>query len=92
MLETLTYAVLLRLPNTLSREENAGHMERVISELGHTRCHNRRIDWGNTNINMAPVSNFTKFERLQKWYDDPNNIWDYENENHMQLEACYVYI
>lgn len=43
VLETLTYAALLRLPNTLTREEKVGHAERVISELGLTRCRNSPV-------------------------------------------------
>ncbi|XP_039030027.1 ABC transporter G family member 14-like isoform X1 [Hibiscus syriacus] len=41
--ETLLFTALLRLPNSLSRDEKAQHVERVISELGLTRCRNSMI-------------------------------------------------
>ncbi|XP_052187863.1 ABC transporter G family member 21 [Diospyros lotus] len=40
VLETLTYAALLRLPNKLSREEKMEQAELIIMELGLTRCRN----------------------------------------------------
>ncbi|XP_010262410.1 PREDICTED: ABC transporter G family member 21-like [Nelumbo nucifera] len=40
VLETLTYAALLRLPNKLTREEKVEQAELVIVELGLTRCRN----------------------------------------------------
>ncbi|KAJ1403143.1 P-loop containing nucleoside triphosphate hydrolase [Sesbania bispinosa] len=43
VLETLTYAALLRLPKTLSKEEKVEHAERVIAELGLTRCRNSPV-------------------------------------------------
>jgi len=43
VLETLTYAALLRLPKSLSREEKKEHAEMVISELGLTRCRNSPV-------------------------------------------------
>ncbi|KAM7250094.1 hypothetical protein ACFE04_021977 [Oxalis oulophora] len=41
--ETLLYTALLRLPNTLTRDEKSHHVERVIIELGLTRCRNSMI-------------------------------------------------
>ncbi|KAH1074840.1 hypothetical protein J1N35_027168 [Gossypium stocksii] len=41
--ETLLFTALLRLPNSLSRDEKVQHVERVISELGLTRCRNSMI-------------------------------------------------
>ncbi|CAN1299134.1 ABC transporter G family member 14 [Linum perenne] len=41
--ETLMFTALLRLPKTLTREEKAQHVERVIVELGLTRCRNSMI-------------------------------------------------
>ncbi|XVE65415.1 hypothetical protein DITRI_Ditri07aG0178400 [Diplodiscus trichospermus] len=41
--ETLFFTALLRLPNSLSHDEKAQHVERVISELGLTRCRNSMI-------------------------------------------------
>ncbi|KAE8727435.1 ABC transporter G family member 14 [Hibiscus syriacus] len=41
--ETLLFTALLRLPNSLSRDEKAEHVERVIAELGLTRCRNSMI-------------------------------------------------
>ncbi|KAJ8774623.1 hypothetical protein K2173_017069 [Erythroxylum novogranatense] len=40
VLETLTYAALLRLPRELTREEKIQQAELVIAELGLTRCRN----------------------------------------------------
>lgn len=36
--ETLVFTALLRLPNTISKEEKKMHTEAVISQLGLTRC------------------------------------------------------
>ncbi|KAE8702820.1 ABC transporter G family member 14 [Hibiscus syriacus] len=41
--ETLLFTALLRLPNSLSRDEKAQHVERVITELGLTMCRNSMI-------------------------------------------------
>ncbi|XP_034677197.1 LOW QUALITY PROTEIN: ABC transporter G family member 14 [Vitis riparia] len=41
--ETLLFTALLRLPKSLARNEKAQHVERVISELGLTRCRNSMI-------------------------------------------------
>ncbi|XP_022735835.1 ABC transporter G family member 14-like [Durio zibethinus] len=41
--ETLLFTALLRLPNSLSRDEKVQHVERVIAELGLTRCRNSMI-------------------------------------------------
>ncbi|KAJ4839648.1 ABC transporter G member 14 [Turnera subulata] len=41
--ETLLFTALLRLPKTLSRDEKAEHVERVMMELGLTRCRNSMI-------------------------------------------------
>ncbi|KAA8521077.1 hypothetical protein F0562_011770 [Nyssa sinensis] len=41
--ETLLFTALLRLPNSLSRDEKVQHVERVITELGLTRCRNSMI-------------------------------------------------
>lgn len=41
--ETLVFTALLRLPKTLARDEKIQHVERVISELGLTRCKNSMI-------------------------------------------------
>ncbi|XP_061370613.1 ABC transporter G family member 21-like [Gastrolobium bilobum] len=43
VLETLTYAALLRLPKTLTKEEKVEHAERIITELGLTRCRNTPV-------------------------------------------------
>ncbi|OMP02252.1 ABC transporter-like protein [Corchorus olitorius] len=40
VLETLTYAALLKLPNKLSRSEKMEQAESIIAELGLTRCRN----------------------------------------------------
>lgn len=40
VLETLTYAALLKLPSSLSRREKAEQAEAVAEELGLTRCRN----------------------------------------------------
>ncbi|KAK6931439.1 ABC transporter-like, ATP-binding domain [Dillenia turbinata] len=40
VLETLTYAALLRLPDKLTREEKVEQAELIIMELGLTRCRN----------------------------------------------------
>ncbi|XVF13765.1 hypothetical protein REPUB_Repub08aG0235600 [Reevesia pubescens] len=41
--ETLLFTALLRLPNSLNRDEKVQHVERVIAELGLTRCRNSMI-------------------------------------------------
>lgn len=41
--ETLLFTALLRLPKSLARNEKVQHVERVISELGLTRCRNSMI-------------------------------------------------
>ncbi|KAF3454200.1 hypothetical protein FNV43_RR04647 [Rhamnella rubrinervis] len=41
--ETLVFTALLRLPNSLTREEKVQHVEHVISELGLTRCRTSMI-------------------------------------------------
>ncbi|TYK16457.1 ABC transporter G family member 14 [Cucumis melo var. makuwa] len=41
--ETLLFTALLRLPSSLTAEEKAEAVERVISELGLTRCRNSMI-------------------------------------------------
>ena len=41
--ETLLFTALLRLPNSLSRDEKVQHVEGVIAELGLTRCRNSMI-------------------------------------------------
>ncbi|XVE57294.1 hypothetical protein DITRI_Ditri04bG0080000 [Diplodiscus trichospermus] len=41
--ETLLFTALLRLPNSLSRDEKVQHVERAIAELGLTRCRNSMI-------------------------------------------------
>ncbi|XWS49438.1 hypothetical protein CRYUN_Cryun12cG0003900 [Craigia yunnanensis] len=41
--ETLLFTALLRLPNSLSRDEKVQHVEKVIAELGLTRCRNNMI-------------------------------------------------
>ncbi|XP_011028515.1 PREDICTED: ABC transporter G family member 14-like [Populus euphratica] len=41
--ETLLFTALLRLPKTLTREEKAQHVERVIAELGLSQCRNSMI-------------------------------------------------
>ncbi|KAJ7954032.1 ABC transporter family protein [Quillaja saponaria] len=46
VLETLTYAALLRLPKGLSKEEKIEQAEVVIMELGLTRCRNSFIGGG----------------------------------------------
>ncbi|KAF7131676.1 hypothetical protein RHSIM_Rhsim09G0114200 [Rhododendron simsii] len=43
VLETLTYAALLRLPNKLTRDEKIEQAELVIAELGLNRCQNNVI-------------------------------------------------
>lgn len=43
VLETLTYAALLRLPNKLTNQEKIEQAELVIMELGLTRCRNSMI-------------------------------------------------
>ncbi|KAG8366541.1 hypothetical protein BUALT_Bualt17G0090600 [Buddleja alternifolia] len=43
VLETLTYAALLKLPKTLTRKEKMEQAELIISELGLTRCRNTII-------------------------------------------------
>ncbi|XP_059642806.1 ABC transporter G family member 14 [Cornus florida] len=41
--ETLLFTALLRLPNSLTRDEKVEHVERVITELGLSRCRNSMI-------------------------------------------------
>ncbi|GLU05219.1 hypothetical protein SLE2022_223310 [Rubroshorea leprosula] len=41
--ETLMFTALLRLPNSLTRDMKAQHVERVIAELGLSRCRNSMI-------------------------------------------------
>lgn len=41
--ETLLFTSLLRLPKTLTQEEKLQHVERVITELGLTRCQSSMI-------------------------------------------------
>ncbi|MED6182400.1 ABC transporter G member 14, partial [Stylosanthes scabra] len=41
--ETLFFTALLRLPKTLTRDEKVQHVERVITELGLTRCRSSMI-------------------------------------------------
>ncbi|XP_031272007.1 ABC transporter G family member 14 [Pistacia vera] len=41
--ETLFFTALLRLPNSLSRNDKLQHVEQVITELGLTRCRNSMI-------------------------------------------------
>ncbi|KAL2348745.1 hypothetical protein Fmac_002745 [Flemingia macrophylla] len=41
--ETLVFTALLRLPNSLTRDEKIQHVERVITELGLTRCRSSMI-------------------------------------------------
>lgn len=41
--ETLLFTALLRLPKTLTHDEKLQHVERVIAELGLTRCQNSMI-------------------------------------------------
>ncbi|XP_010499718.1 PREDICTED: ABC transporter G family member 14-like [Camelina sativa] len=41
--ETLFFTALLRLPSSLTRDEKAEHVDRVIAELGLTRCTNSMI-------------------------------------------------
>ncbi|PSR91728.1 ABC transporter G family member 14 like [Actinidia chinensis var. chinensis] len=41
--ETLLFTALLRLPNSLTRDEKVQHVERVITELGLTHCRNSMI-------------------------------------------------
>ncbi|CAN4084696.1 unnamed protein product [Withania somnifera] len=43
VLETLTYAALLRMPNKLTNQEKVEQAELVIMELGLTRCRNTMI-------------------------------------------------
>ncbi|KAL2505600.1 ABC transporter G family member 21 [Abeliophyllum distichum] len=43
VLETLTYAALLRLPNKLTRQEKTEHAEFIIIELGLTTCRNSMV-------------------------------------------------
>ncbi|KAJ9140664.1 hypothetical protein P3X46_031283 [Hevea brasiliensis] len=43
VIETLTYAALLRLPKKLNREEKIEQAEMVIKELGLTRCRNNIV-------------------------------------------------
>ncbi|CAL0299728.1 unnamed protein product [Lupinus luteus] len=46
VLETLTYAALLRLPKTLTREEKMQHVDMIITELGLTRCRSSPVGGG----------------------------------------------
>lgn len=41
--ETLLFTALLRLPNSIANDEKVQHVERVITELGLSRCHNSMI-------------------------------------------------
>ncbi|CAI8588409.1 unnamed protein product [Vicia faba] len=41
--ETLVFTALLRLPQTLTRDEKVEHVERVITELGLSNCRNSMI-------------------------------------------------
>ncbi|CAJ1930774.1 unnamed protein product [Sphenostylis stenocarpa] len=41
--ETLVFTALLRLPNSLTRDEKVQHVERVITELGLTQCRSSMI-------------------------------------------------
>ncbi|KAL7166553.1 hypothetical protein ACSBR2_037262 [Camellia fascicularis] len=41
--ETLLFTALLRLPSSLAKDEKVQHVERVITELGLTRCRNSMI-------------------------------------------------
>ncbi|KAL8266861.1 hypothetical protein R6Q59_004205 [Mikania micrantha] len=41
--ETLLFTAMLRLPTSLSQDEKVDHVERVIAELGLTRCKNSMI-------------------------------------------------
>ncbi|KAJ0556068.1 putative ABC-type maltose transporter [Helianthus annuus] len=41
--ETLLFTAMLRLPNSLTRDEKVNHVDRVIAELGLTRCQNSMI-------------------------------------------------
>lgn len=41
--ETLLFTALLRLPNSITRDEKAQHVERVIAELGLGRCRSSMI-------------------------------------------------
>ncbi|XP_031377217.1 ABC transporter G family member 14 [Punica granatum] len=43
VLETLLFTALLRLPNSLNRDEKLRHVEGIISELGLGRCQNSMI-------------------------------------------------
>lgn len=43
VVETLTYAGMLRLPNTLTKQEKINQAEAVMQELGLTRCRNNII-------------------------------------------------
>ncbi|XP_038876291.1 ABC transporter G family member 21-like isoform X2 [Benincasa hispida] len=46
VLETLTYAAMLRLPKELSRDEKVAQAETIIVELGLTRCRNSVVGGG----------------------------------------------
>ncbi|CAN1314344.1 ABC transporter G family member 21 [Linum perenne] len=46
VIETLTYAALLRLPKTLTREEKSGQAEAVLEELGLERCRDTIVGGG----------------------------------------------
>ncbi|CAN1153048.1 ABC transporter G family member 21 [Linum perenne] len=46
VIETLTYAALLRLPKTLTREEKSGQAEAVLEELGLARCRDTIVGGG----------------------------------------------
>ncbi|EEF42546.1 ABC transporter G family member 14 [Ricinus communis] len=41
--ETLLFTALLRLPKTLTKDEKLQHVQRIIAELGLTRCQNSMI-------------------------------------------------
>lgn len=44
--ETLSYAALLRLPRSLTREQKMEHVDTVIAELGLSRCRNSPVGGG----------------------------------------------
>ncbi|KAK9079933.1 hypothetical protein SSX86_001608 [Deinandra increscens subsp. villosa] len=41
--ETLLFTAMLRLPNSLTHDEKVNHVDRVVAELGLTRCQNSMI-------------------------------------------------
>ncbi|CAN0876567.1 ABC transporter G family member 21 [Linum grandiflorum] len=56
VIETLTYAALLRLPKTLSREEKSGQAEAVLEELGLDRCRETIVGGGSGGSTIRGVS------------------------------------